>query len=53
MYAARILPRPTGAGDQDAVIWRFMKLVKFRDLMTTGELYFCRADLFPNDVREG
>jgi hypothetical protein len=39
--------------NQDAVIWRFMKLAKFRDLMATGELYFCRADLFPNDVREG
>jgi hypothetical protein len=37
----------------DAVIWRFMKMEKFRDLVTTGELYFCRADLFANDVREG
>jgi hypothetical protein len=25
---------------------------KFRDLMTMAELYFCRADLFP-DEREG
>ena len=39
--------------DHDVVIWRFMKLAKFRDLMTTGEIYFCRADLFPNDAREG
>jgi hypothetical protein len=39
--------------NQDAVIWRFMKWEKFRDLMTTGELYFCRADLFTNDLREG
>jgi hypothetical protein len=38
--------------DQDAVIWRFMNLEKFRDLMDTGELYFCRADRF-NDEREG
>lgn len=30
-----------------------LPLEKFRDLMTTGELYFCRADLFTNDVREG
>jgi hypothetical protein len=39
--------------DQDAVIWRFMDLTKFHDLMQTGELYFCRADRFPNDTREG
>jgi hypothetical protein len=39
--------------NHDAVIWRFIKLARFRDLMATGELYFCRADLFPNDVREG
>ncbi len=37
----------------DVVIWRFMNMPKFRDLMTTAELYFCRADLFPNDEREG
>jgi len=36
----------------DAVIWRFLNMRKFRDLMTTSELYFCRADLFP-DEREG
>jgi hypothetical protein len=39
--------------NQDAVIWRFMTLAKFRDLIATGELYFCRADLFANDLREG
>ncbi len=38
--------------NQDAVIWRFVNMRKFRDLMTTAELYFCRADLFP-DEREG
>ena len=38
--------------DDDAVIWRFMSLEKFRDLITTRELYFCRADLF-SDEREG
>src|SRR6266700_747882 len=38
--------------NQDAVIWRFMKIEKFRDLMATGELYFCRADRF-DDKREG
>jgi len=39
--------------DQDAVIWRFMDMRKFRDLITTGDLYFCRADRFHNDAREG
>jgi hypothetical protein len=38
--------------NHDAVIWRFMDMRKFRDLMTTAEIYFCRADLFP-DEREG
>jgi hypothetical protein len=38
--------------NQDAVIWRFINMPKFRDLMTTAELYFCRADLF-RDEREG
>lgn len=38
--------------NQDAVIWRFINMRKFRDLMVTAELYFCRADLFP-DEREG
>ncbi len=35
-----------------AVIWRFMNLRKFRDLMASEELYFCRADLF-DDETEG
>ena len=39
--------------DEDVAIWRFVNMEKFRDLMTTGELYFCRADLFKNDKREG
>ena len=30
----------------DAAIWRFMDLRKFRDLMASEELYFRRADLF-------
>lgn len=38
--------------NQNAAIWRFLDMRKFRDLMTTAELYFCRADLFP-DEREG
>jgi hypothetical protein len=39
--------------NQDVLIWRFMNMPKFRDLMNTAELYFCRADLFSNDEREG
>jgi hypothetical protein len=38
--------------DPEAVIWRFMDLRKLADLMKTGELYFCRADLF-EDESEG
>jgi hypothetical protein len=38
--------------DQDAVIWRFMEMWKFRDMMVNGELYFSRADRF-NDESEG
>jgi hypothetical protein len=36
----------------DAVIWRFLDLCKFRDLMANQELYFRRADLF-DDQSEG
>jgi len=38
--------------NEDAVIWRFMDLFKFRDLMASEELYFRRADLF-TDESEG
>lgn len=37
---------------EDAVIWRYMDLRKFRDLMASEELYFRRADLF-TDRSEG
>jgi hypothetical protein len=37
---------------QGSVIWRFMDLFKFRDLMASEELYFRRADLF-QDESEG
>ena len=37
---------------EDAVIWRFMDMRKFRDLMASEELYFRRADLF-TDKSEG
>jgi hypothetical protein len=39
--------------DQDAPIWRFMNLRKFKDLFTTSELFFNRADRFPQDEQEG
>jgi len=37
---------------EDAVIWRFVDLRKFRDLMASEELYSRRADLF-DDKSEG
>jgi hypothetical protein len=37
----------------DVVIWRFIRMDKFRDLIATSQLYFCRADLFENDKHEG
>lgn len=37
---------------EEAVIWRFMKLYQFRDLMASEELYYRRADLF-SDESEG
>jgi hypothetical protein len=37
----------------DAPIWRFMNLWKFKDLFATSELFFNRADLFPQDEQEG
>ena len=38
--------------NQEAVIWRFMQMWKFRDLLSTSELYFRRSDLLP-DQSEG
>ena len=39
---------------EDAVIWRFLDMDKFRDLMANQELYFRRADLFKKqDPNEG
>jgi len=35
--------------DPEAVIWRFMQLWKFHDIITSGELHFCRADLLGDD----
>jgi hypothetical protein len=51
--AVEIYPNQLEPEDQDVAIWRFMDMEKFRDLITTEELYFCRADLFKNDEREG
>lgn len=33
----------------EAVLWRFLDLRKFRDMMANQELYFRRADLFDDD----
>ena len=46
-YASQLEPE-----NGDVAIGRFMNMHKFRDLMTTGELYFRRADLF-EDENEG
>lgn len=45
-YVNRVEP------NEDDVIWRFMDLRKFRDLIASEELYFRRADLF-SDKSEG
>jgi hypothetical protein len=37
----------------DVEIWRFMPFNRFQDFMGTDELFFCRADLFPQDEEEG
>ena len=47
-YVGQIEPE-----NQDAAIWRFVNMKKFRDFIETQELYFCRADLFPQDESEG
>ncbi len=39
--------------DHEALICRFMDLCKFKDLVSTGTLYFNRADRFPQDDEEG
>jgi hypothetical protein len=38
---------------EDAVVWRFLDMTKFRDLMANEELYFRRADRFAKDPNEG
>lgn len=45
----QIFPDGSEPNDSEAVIWRFMDIGKFRDLITTSELYFRRADLFADD----
>ena len=34
---------------KDSVLWRFLDMRKFRDLMASEELYFRRADLYPDE----
>jgi hypothetical protein len=42
-YSSRLEPT------ENAVIWRFLDLRKFRDLMASEELYFRSADLYPDE----
>ena len=44
-----IFPDGLEPADPEAVIWRFLDLKKFRDLITTSELYFRRSDLYSKD----
>ncbi len=37
---------------EDALLWRYMDLSRFLSMLSTGSLYFCRADLF-EDQWEG
>jgi len=46
---AKMFPDGLEPTDPEALIWRFMDLRKFRDLIATSELYFRRADLFDDD----
>lgn len=38
--------------DNDQIIWRYLSLSKFLDLLNRSELYFARSDKF-NDSMEG
>lgn len=50
---AKLFTEGVEPADQDAPIWRFMNLRKFKDPFTTSELFFNRADRFPQDEQEG
>jgi hypothetical protein len=39
--------------DLDAPVWRFICLERFKDLVESKELFFNRADRFPQDDQEG
>ena len=39
--------------DPDVPVWRFLDIERLKDLFMTGELYFNRADRFPQDDQEG
>ncbi|HKV77593.1 MAG TPA: hypothetical protein VJP02_05620 [Candidatus Sulfotelmatobacter sp.] len=39
-------PATTEAAEDSTVLWRYLDRRKFRDLLTTCSLYFCRVDLF-------
>src|SRR3954453_13803968 len=44
-----MFPDSLEPADPEAVVWRLMNVGKFRDLITTSELYFRRPDLFVDD----
>jgi hypothetical protein len=50
---AKLFTEGIEPANPDAPIWRFMNLWKFKDLFATSELFFNRADLFPQDEQEG
>jgi hypothetical protein len=49
----KLFTNGTEPSDPNAPVWRFMDLWKFRDLISSGELFFNRADLFKQDEQEG
>ena len=51
--AVKSSPHHLQPANPDVVIWRFMSMDKFWDLITTRELYFRRSDMFPQDEHEG
>ena len=43
------LPDSLEPENANSSLWRFVNFDKFSDLISTAELYFCRADLFDDD----
>lgn len=47
------LPSAFLPGNDNTPVWRYMNYWKFKDLIEKKSLYFCRADLHPDDPSEG